>query len=121
MTAGILMPGGRAVNASEQPAQGITQHAKGCVISLTVSPRSSANRIEIDPSGTIRIKLTAPPVDGAANTSLLKYLSTVLGVPRSNLTILTGAQARHKRILAEGMHGDVAWRALSLAASRQKR
>jgi uncharacterized protein (TIGR00251 family) len=109
------------VNASEHSAPGITEHAKGCVISLTVMPRVSANRIEIDANGVIRVKLTAPPVDGAANTSLLKFLATILDVPRSNLTILAGAQSRQKRILAEGILEDVAWRAVSAEAGRQKR
>jgi uncharacterized protein len=84
-------------------------------------PRASANRIEIDANGVIRVKLTAPPVDGAANSSLLKFLATILDVPRSNLTILAGAQARQKRILAEGILVDVARRAVSAAAGRQKR
>jgi uncharacterized protein (TIGR00251 family) len=100
----------------EQTTPGITQHAKGCVISLTVSPRSPANRVEIDGTGALRIRLTAPPVDGAANTALLKYLASILDIQRSKLTILAGAQARHKRLLAEGITEEEARAALARAA-----
>lgn len=108
------------MNTTGRPAQGVTSHAKGCVISLTVSPRSPVNRIEIDASEAIRVKLTAPPVDGAANSSLLKFLASVLGIPRSDLTILAGAHARHKRVLADGMSEESARNALSRAAELGK-
>jgi uncharacterized protein (TIGR00251 family) len=86
------------------------------VISLTVAPRSPANRIEIDESGAIRVRLTAPPVDGAANAGLLKFLSSLLDVPRSNLTILAGTRSRHKRLFARGIAEEPAWKALTQAA-----
>jgi uncharacterized protein (TIGR00251 family) len=86
------------------------------VISLTVSPRSPANRVEIDANGAIRVRLTAPPVDGAANASLLKFLASILDVPRSRLTIMAGAQAQHKRLLAEGISEEFARKALTRAA-----
>ncbi|MDQ2653968.1 MAG: DUF167 domain-containing protein [Chloroflexota bacterium] len=104
------------MNSARQPAQSVIHHPDGCVISLTVSPRSPANRIAIDEHGAIRIRLTAPPVDGAANAGLLKFLASLLDVPRSSLTIVAGAQARHKRLLVEGMSAESAWKALSRAA-----
>ncbi len=106
------------MNTAEQSGQSVTSHKDGCVISLTVSPRAPANRIEIDASGSIRVRLTAPPVDGAANAGLLKFLASVLAIPRTHLTILSGAQARHKRLLAEGIGEETAWQALAHAAGR---
>ncbi|MBL8130139.1 MAG: DUF167 domain-containing protein [Chloroflexia bacterium] len=94
----------------------MVQHPQGCVISLTVSPRASANRVEIDGTGAIRIRLTAPPVDGAANASLLKFLASILDVPRSNLRLVAGAQSRHKRLIVEGVGTEPAWRSLCRAA-----
>jgi uncharacterized protein YggU (UPF0235/DUF167 family) len=47
---------------------------------------------------------------------LLKFLATLLGVPRSRLTILAGAQSRHKRLLAEGIGAEASWTALARAA-----
>ncbi len=114
------MNGGYSVNIPVRPERGVTSHAKGCVITLAVSPRSPTNRIEIDGSEAIRVRLTAPPVDGAANSSLLKFLASVLDVPRTDLTILAGAHARHKRLLAEGISQELAWRALTQAAGLGK-
>jgi uncharacterized protein (TIGR00251 family) len=96
------------VKTAEHPVAGIVGHAKGCVISLTVAPRSSANRVELDAEGSITVRLTAPPVDGAANASLLKFLASVLDIPRSALTVLAGEKARRKRVLAEGIGDDSA-------------
>lgn len=108
------------MNPIEAHAHAVIPHEHGCVISLTAVPRSPANRIEIDTSGSIRVRITAPPVDGAANARLLKYLAAILGVPFSSLSVRSGAQARHKRILAEGIDAESAWRALSRAAELRK-
>lgn len=107
------------MNSARRGAQSVTHHPDGCVISLTVSPRSPTNRVEIDDKGAVRVRLTAPPVDGAANASLLKFLASVLDVPRRDLTILGGAQSRHKRLLAEGVSDAAAWKALARAAGRE--
>lgn len=107
------------MSANQERAESIIAHEDGCLISLTVSPRAGANRIEIDPQGSIRVRLTAPPVDGAANASLLKFLASILDTPRSTLTIMSGAVARHKRVLVRGMDPEETRRALYLAANRE--
>jgi uncharacterized protein (TIGR00251 family) len=107
------------VHTTDHQVHGVAEHANGCVISVIVAPRSSTNRIEIDAEGTIRVRLTAPPVDGAANASLLKFMAKVLGVPRTNLSVITGSQSRHKRLLAEGTGVETAWARLSRAAGRE--
>jgi uncharacterized protein len=106
------------VNTSGQHAPGVALHEKGCVISLTVMPRSPVNRLEIHTDGTIRVKLTAPPVDGAANAGLLKFMAKVLDVPRSKLRILAGSQSRYKRLLVEGISPDSLCKRLSEAAGK---
>jgi uncharacterized protein len=107
------------VSSAIHRPKGVAQHPDGCVISLTVSPRSPANRVEIDAHGAIRVRLTAPPVDGAANAGLLKFLASVLDVPRSSLTIMAGAQTRHKRLLVKGMSEECAWKALTRTAGAE--
>lgn len=108
------------MNPTEAHSHGVTPHAQGCVISLTVVPRSAANRVEIDVNGSIRVRITAPPVDGAANARLLKYLAAILDVPSSKLSLLSGAQARHKRVLAKGIDKESVSRALSRAAELRR-
>ena len=97
----------------------IAPHAKGCVVSLTVSPRASANRIEIDAAGTVRVKLTAPPVEGAANAALLNLLASVLGVPKHSLTIVAGIQAKQKRVLVDELSAETVRRSLTQVIGRR--
>ncbi|OGU11065.1 MAG: hypothetical protein A2W29_02300, partial [Gemmatimonadetes bacterium RBG_16_66_8] len=54
----------------------------------------------------IRIRLAAPPVDGAANTELVKFLAERLGVPRSAITIVRGASGRRKTVSVDGLTTD---------------
>lgn len=81
----------------------VSAHPRGSLLSLTVSPRASANRLEQQADGTLRIRLTAPPVDGAANAALLKVLAKVLDLPRTRLSIAAGETSRRKRLLVEKM------------------
>jgi len=53
--------------------------------------------------GTLKIRLTAPPVDGAANEALVKFLSDTLSVSRSQVEIVTGLTGRQKIIRISGM------------------
>ena len=107
------------MSPSEARVRSVAPHAQGCVISLTVAPRSPSNRIEVDANGAIRVRITAPPVDGAANARLLKFLADVLDAPPSSLEVISGAQARHKRVLVKGMSDESAWAAISGAAPRK--
>ena len=67
-------------------------------ISLKVVPRSSKNEPLKQEDGSYRVKLTAPPVDGAANEALIKFLSEEFNVPKSKISILKGETGRKKII-----------------------
>ncbi len=72
---------------------------KGSAIAVRVTPRSSRNEIsEILNDGTIKIRLTSPPVEGKANQALIEFLSDILDVPRSNIEIVAGASGRDKLV-----------------------
>ena len=73
------------------------------VLSLRIQPRSSRNGITLMEDGAFKIRLTAPPVDGAANEALIRYLSGVLSVSRSQVEIIAGHTARDKRIKITGV------------------
>jgi uncharacterized protein YggU (UPF0235/DUF167 family) len=81
----------------------VASHPRGSELSLTITPRAAFNSMELEPAGTLRVRVTAPPVDGAANTALLRYLARVLDVPKSQLSISAGPTSRHKRILVTGI------------------
>jgi uncharacterized protein (TIGR00251 family) len=72
---------------------------------VRVQPRASRTGITgIDEEGVLRIRLKAPPVDGAANKELLKFLGKkVLGLPPSSLRITSGQSSRNKSIEVPGM------------------
>jgi len=72
-------------------------------IEIKVQPRSSKNQVAGEQDGALKIKLTAPPVDGEANQALIKYLSTWLKIPKKNITLLKGETSRHKLVEIKGI------------------
>ncbi|TAK11521.1 MAG: YggU family protein [Anaerolineae bacterium] len=72
---------------------------KGSALPVRVTPRASRNEIvEILSDSTVKIRLTAPPVEGKANEELIVFLADVLGVPKSKLEIVAGSNGRDKLI-----------------------
>jgi len=83
----------------------------GAALAIRVTPRASRDEIaEIMPDGSIRVRLTAPPVEGKANKALIKFLSKVLGVPPSRLEIIAGETGRDKLISVVDMDAETAQR-----------
>jgi uncharacterized protein len=69
----------------------------GAAVTVHVTPKSRKNEITgILPDGTLKIRLTAPPVEGAANKALLELLAGTLGVRESALEIIGGEKGRDK-------------------------
>jgi uncharacterized protein (TIGR00251 family) len=62
----------------------------------------------------IRVRLTAPPVDGAANEALVRFLASRLDVPRSALTLVSGQTGRSKVVRVHGISAEEACRRLGL-------
>ena len=73
--------------------------ADGVVISVRVQPRAASNQTAGLHDGAIKLRLTAPPVEGVANKACLAFLAKTLGLARSNLTIVSGQTGRNKQIL----------------------
>ncbi len=81
---------------------------RGAALALRVTPRARKNEIvEILSDGTVKVHLTAPPVEGKANEALLKFLAEILDVPASNLDIVAGATGRDKLISVTDMDAAV--------------
>jgi len=75
----------------------------GIILSVKVQPRASANSIEGPLGSELRIKVTAPPVDSAANEALIRFLSAHLGLPPNCIELLRGHTSRHKQLKVYGM------------------
>ncbi len=72
------------------------------LITVRVIPRSSKNVLEWE-HGTLKARLTAPPVDGAANVALIGLLAERLAVPRRTISIVRGETSRQKTIEVAGL------------------
>jgi len=70
---------------------------------VRIQPRASKNEIIPMEGGAFKIRLTAPPVDGAANEALVRFLSGVLGIAKTRVEIVSGQTSREKRIRVGGM------------------
>jgi len=81
----------------------IRDSADGAVLQVKVLPRSSRNRIEGVRGSALVVRLTAPPVDGAANDALREVLAHALGVPPSLVQVIAGGQSRQKRVAVAGV------------------
>lgn len=73
-------------------------------ITVRVQPRASTDAvIGFMSDGVLRLRVTAPPVDGAANDAVCRLLSKALGVPRSGVRVTHGKTGRRKTVLIAGL------------------
>jgi uncharacterized protein (TIGR00251 family) len=72
-------------------------------ISIQVHPGAKKNEILRFQGGVWHIKIAAPPVEGKANKELIEFLSDMLGVSKSHITIEKGATSRRKLVEVDGM------------------
>ena len=70
----------------------------GVMFSIRVVPRASKSEIVGESEGILRIRISAPPVDGAANDEVVRVLAKAVGVAKSNLAIVSGQTSKTKRI-----------------------
>ena len=78
----------------------------GVLLSIKVQPRASKNEIGEALGAELKVKVTAPPVDSAANEAVLRLLADVLGCPRGSVQLVRGNTSRHKQILIQRMTPD---------------
>lgn len=67
-------------------------------LNIWVQPRASRNEILGYENGLLRLRVTAPPVDGEANHSVRKILAEALGIPLSRVEIIKGERERRKKV-----------------------
>jgi uncharacterized protein (TIGR00251 family) len=84
----------------------LQENRLGFVLKVLIQPRSSKNMIIGLHGDALKIKLTAPPVGGAANKMCIQYLAKSLKIPRSSLKIISGQTSRKKTVLIKYEDGD---------------
>lgn len=84
------------------PASFLKETAGGTLLSIKLQPRASKNEIGEPLGNELKIKVTAPPVDAAANQALVEFLAERLGCSRGKVELIRGHTSRHKNILLHG-------------------
>ncbi|HQC42923.1 MAG TPA: DUF167 domain-containing protein [Verrucomicrobiota bacterium] len=84
----------------------LKETASGCSLSIRLQPRSSRNEICGQMGDTLKIKVTAPPVDSAANELLVEFLADLLDISKSSVQILKGQTSRSKVVQIAGLKTD---------------
>ena len=79
----------------------LEEHPRGLVLTIFVQPKSSKNMIAGIHDRALKIKLTAPPVDGAANKMCIEFLAKQFRIPKSAIEMVSGHTGRNKRLLIQ--------------------
>lgn len=83
----------------------LIRHDDALTLALRVQPRASRDEVAGIHGDRLRLRITAPPVDGAANEHLCRFLARLFGIPRSGVTLLRGTTGRDKLVSLAGVSG----------------
>ena len=79
---------------------------KELILKVYLQPKSSRNEIVGPHRDGIKIRVTAPPVEGKANDALIRFLAGKLGIPPSKIEIIKGHHSREKMLRISGMNSQ---------------
>jgi len=78
----------------------------GVTFAVKVQPRAKKNAITGELGDALKLALTAPPIEGRANEACIDFFAKLLNVPRSSVTIASGATSRNKAIRVAGLSAE---------------
>jgi uncharacterized protein len=78
----------------------------GATFAVKLHPRARKNAITGELGDTLKLSLTAPPVEGRANEACVEFFATLLKVPQSSVTIASGHRGRRKVIRVTGLSAE---------------
>jgi uncharacterized protein (TIGR00251 family) len=84
----------------------VQQTGDGISFAVKIHPRAKKNAITGELGDVLKVSLTAPPVDGKANTACIEFFANLLKVPRSSVTIASGHGSRNKVIRVAGISSE---------------
>jgi len=82
----------------------ITPTERGCRLSLFIQPNASKNEIIGLHNGALKIKISAPPIEGRANEELIAFLAKTLKIPKRQVEVLKGETGRNKIVEIIGVN-----------------
>jgi uncharacterized protein (TIGR00251 family) len=86
----------------------------GVRLALHIQPRASRTELAGIHGGALKVRVASPPVGGAANLELVRFLARLLGVARSNVELVSGMGSRRKGLLVHGVSVEEARQRLGL-------
>jgi uncharacterized protein (TIGR00251 family) len=90
------------MNTPELPF--LTNIQNDLILNIYVQPRASKNQISGIQGEELKIRITSPPVDGAANKLCREFVADLFDVSKSSVEIISGETSRHKRLRISGNH-----------------
>lgn len=91
----------------------ITAQDNSITFAVRVQPRASQSGITGEFAGALKLRLAAPPVDGAANEELVRWLAKFFDVARAQVTLISGTTSKQKIIRVSGVQSDAARKKLT--------
>lgn len=119
-----LIAGGERKAVDERPVAGrlareliretpelrcISGTADDIQIRVRVQPKASSNAVVEEQGNRLRIRLTAPPVDGEANEALRRFIAKQLGIAKGMVRLIRGERSRDKTVEVRGIDAETAW------------
>ncbi|MBC7359107.1 MAG: YggU family protein [Desulfacinum sp.] len=74
----------------------------GVILTLTIQPNAKKTELAGVLDASLRVRISAPPVEGAANKECIRFLAKFFGLSKSRVKILQGEKSRHKVVLLKG-------------------
>jgi len=81
----------------------LRESEEGLLVKIKVQPKASKNEIKGIQDDAVKVRLTSPPVDGAANLACQNFFAKILDIPKSQVKIITGLTSRNKTLLIKGL------------------
>jgi hypothetical protein len=81
----------------------IRNHPGGCTFEIRVIPRASQTKIVGVIEGALKVRIAAPPVDGAANDAVVAFFAKLFKTAKSNVSIVAGERSKKKRVAVKGL------------------
>jgi hypothetical protein len=88
--------------AGEPITKPVEQSAEGVLVRIRVQPRASRAEVVGLHGDRVRVRISAPPVDGRANDELIRLMAQQLDLPQSSIRLVSGATSRSKTIMITG-------------------
>ena len=81
----------------------ITPKQGGVIVAVHTQPKAASTEYVGVHGGVLKIRVSAPPIEGEANRALCRYLAEVFSIPQRSVEICSGENSRHKRIKLTGV------------------